>query len=226
MHPTETSIGNTMKNPAAEQTYMEEVVNSLTHGVGLVLSAAGWGVLLVLATLFGDVWHVVSCGIYGGTLVFLYATSTLYHSAQSPRLKRTLRILDHIAIFLLIAGTYTPFAMGVMRDGWGWTILTLVWGIAIAGLLFKLFSRHRFHWAATTIYLLMGWVSVLFIDPVWAALPAGALGLLAAGGLAYTAGVVFYGWHSLPYSHAVWHVFVLVGSVLHYLAVVWYVVPL
>jgi hemolysin III len=204
---------------------MEEVVNSLTHGVGLVLSAAGWGALLVLATLFGDVWHIVSCSIYGGTLVFLYGTSTLYHSARSPRLKRTLRILDHIAIFLLIAGTYTPFAMGVMRDGWGWTILTLVWGIAIAGLLFKLFSRHRFHWAATTLYLLMGWISVLFIDPVWAALPAGALGLLAAGGIAYTAGVLFYGWHSLPYSHAVWHVFVIVGSVLHYLAVVWYVLP-
>jgi len=212
-------------DPAARQTYMEEVVNSLTHGVGLVLSAAGWGALLVLATLFGDVWHIVSCSIYGGTLVFLYGTSTLYHSARSPRLKRTLRILDHIAIFLLIAGTYTPFAMGVMRDGWGWTILTLVWGIAIAGLLFKLFSRHRFHWAATTLYLLMGWISVLFIDPVWAALPAGALGLLAAGGIAYTAGVLFYGWHSLPYSHAVWHVFVIVGSVLHYLAVVWYVLP-
>jgi hemolysin III len=212
-------------DPLARQTYMEEVVNSLTHGVGLVLSAAGWGALLVLATLFGDVWHIVSCSIYGGTLVFLYGTSTLYHSARSPRLKRTLRILDHIAIFLLIAGTYTPFAMGVMRDGWGWTILTLVWGIAIAGLLFKLFSRHRFHWAATTLYLLMGWISVLFIDPVWAALPAGALGLLAAGGIAYTAGVLFYGWHSLPYSHAVWHVFVIVGSVLHYLAVVWYVLP-
>ncbi len=212
-------------DPAARQTYMEEVVNSLTHGVGLVLSAAGWGALLVLATLFGDVWHIVSCGIYGGTLVFLYGTSTLYHSARSPRLKRTLRIVDHIAIFLLIAGTYTPFAMGVMRDGWGWTILTLVWGLAVAGLLFKLFSRHRFHWAATTIYLLMGWISVLFIDPVWAALPAGALGLLAAGGIAYTAGVIFYGWHSLPYSHAVWHIFVLMGSVLHYLAVVWYALP-
>lgn len=207
------------------QTPAEEVVNSLTHGLGLVLSAAGWAVLMVLATLFGDVWHLVSCGIYGGTLVFLYGASTLYHSARSKRLKRILQIVDHIAIFLLIAGSYTPFAMGLMRDGWGWTLLALVWGLALAGLVFKVFSRYRFHWAATTLYLLMGWLSVLFIQPMWAAIPFGGMMLLIAGGLAYTAGVVFFGWHSLPYSHAIWHLFVLAGSAFHYFAVALYVLP-
>ena len=168
----------------------------------------------------------MSCGIYGGTLVFLYGASTLYHSARTKRMKRALRIVDHIAIFLLIAGTYTPFAMGLMRDGWGWTLLALVWGIALTGLVFKLVSTYRFHWSATALYLLMGWLGVLFIEPVAAAIPLGALLLIAAGGLAYTVGVIFYGWRSLPYSHAVWHVFVILGSVLHYLAVLWYVLPL
>ncbi|WP_022834715.1 PAQR family membrane homeostasis protein TrhA [Salisaeta longa] len=208
-----------------QQTHAEEVANSLTHGVGLVLSAAGWAVLLVLATLFGDVWHITSSLIYGGTLVFLYGASTLYHSARTPRMKRALRVVDHVAIFLLIAGTYTPFTLVLLRDGWGWTILTLVWGLAVAGLLFKLFSRHRFHWSATIFYLLMGWVSVIFVEPMWSALPTGALVLLAAGGLAYTAGVIFYGWHSLRFSHAIWHGFVLLGSILHYLAIALYVLP-
>jgi hemolysin III len=207
------------------QTYAEEVWNSLTHGLGLVLSAAGWAVLLVFSILFGDIWHILSSGIYGGTLVFLYGASTLYHSARTPRMKRALQIVDHIAIFLLIAGTYTPFAMVVMRDGWGWTLLALVWGMAAVGLLFKLFSKHRFHWSATTLYLLMGWISVFFIEPMTASLPVGALALLVAGGLAYTGGVVFYGWHSLRYSHVIWHVFVLVGSVCHYFAVALYVLP-
>lgn len=208
-----------------QQTHAEEVINSLTHGVGLVLSAAGLAVLVVLASLFGDVFHIVSSAVFGGTLVFLYGASTLYHSARSPKLKRALRVVDHIAIFLLIAGTYTPFTVVLMRDGWGWTLLTLVWGIAAVGLLFKLFSRHRFHPAATSLYLLMGWISVFFYEPMWAAIPAGGLALLVAGGLSYTAGVVFYGWHSLRYSHAIWHLFVLVGSICHYFAVALYVLP-
>jgi hemolysin III len=210
---------------ASRQSTAEEIVNSLTHGIGLVLSAAGYAVLLVLAILFGDQWHVISCGIYGGTLVFLYGASTLYHSARTPKMKRALRLVDHIAIFLLIAGTYTPFTLVLMRDGWGWTLLTIVWSLALVGLLFKLFSTHRFHWGTTAIYLLMGWISVLFIEPMWAALPFGAMMLLIAGGLAYTVGTVFFGWHSLPYSHAVWHIFVLVGSALHYFAIAFYVLP-
>ncbi len=215
-------------NTAGKATFeseAEELANSITHGLGFVLSVVGWGVLMVLAWLFGDGWHLVSCGIYGGTLVFLYAASTCYHTVRKPRTKRVLRILDHAAIFLLIAGTYTPFTMVFLRDGIGWTLLALVWGIAVVGLLFKIFSRRRFHWGTTALYLLMGWLSVLFIKPVLEAVPLGALLWLAAGGLAYTIGVVFYGWRSLRFSHAIWHVFVLLGSISHYVAVLIYVVP-
>lgn len=203
-----------------QQSYEEELANAVTHAVGCVLSLVGWGVLLVLSFWVGDGWDLAASFVYGGTLVFLYGSSTLYHSVQTPRYKRTLRIVDHIAIFLLIAGTYTPFSVTLMREGWGWTVLALVWGFAVGGLLFKLFSAHRFHPAATTLYLLMGWLGVLFANPVSAALPTGALLLIVAGGLAYTAGVVFYGWHSLRYSHAIWHGFVLGGSACHYAAVV------
>jgi len=211
--------------PRERQTYAEEVANAITHGVGLVLSVIGWGVLLVLAGIAGDGWDLAASAVFGGTLVLLYGASTLYHSARNARTKRILRVVDHIAIFLLIAGTYTPFTVLLMRDGWGWTLLAVVWGLAVVGLLFKLFSAHRFHPAATSLYLLMGWLGVLFADPVSAALPTGALLLVGGGGLAYTVGVIFYGWHSLRYSHAIWHVFVLVGSICHYVAVALYVLP-
>lgn len=210
---------------ATPQSAAEERANCITHGLGLVLSIGGWGVLMALAGLLGGGWHVLSCGIYGSTLVFLYAASTCYHSARRRRTKRMLRIVDHVAIFLLIAGTYTPFAMVFLRDGIGWTLLALVWGVAVVGLLFKIFSRRRFHWSTTGLYLLMGWLSVLFIEPVLAAVPLGALLWIAVGGFAYTIGVVFYRWEALPYSHAIWHVFVLIGSISHYLAVLLYVVP-
>ncbi|PSQ97308.1 MAG: hemolysin III [Bacteroidetes bacterium SW_9_63_38] len=213
------------KEPQKRQSYAEEMVNAMTHGVGLVLSVVGWIALLALSGMAGDGWDLAASAVYGGTLVFLYAVSTLYHSVRRPRTKHLLRVLDHVAIFLLIAGTYTPFTVVLMRDGWGWSVLALIWGFAIAGLLFKLFSKHRFHPAATSLYLIMGWVGVLFADPMSSALPAGALLLIAAGGLAYTAGVVFYGWHSLRYSHAIWHVFVMVGSLCHYIAVAMYVLP-
>lgn len=216
----------TIPQGEAHQSESEEFANSLTHGIGLVLSVAGWIALMVLAYLFGDQWHLISCGIYGGTLVFLYTASTLYHSTRTPRYKRVLRIVDHIAIFLLIAGSYTPFAMGVLRDGFAWTLLAAVWGLAVVGLLFKAFSANRFHWSTAALYLLMGWLGVLLINPMLEALPLGALLWVVAGGLAYTIGIVFYGWHSLPYSHAIWHVFVLAGSIFHYIAVVLYVVPL
>ncbi len=210
----------------ARQTEAEELANSLTHGIGFLLSVVGWTALLILAYLFGDTWHLLSCGIYGGTLVFLYGASTLYHSARTPRYKRMLRVVDHIAIFLLIAGSYTPFAMGVLRDGLAWTVLAIVWGIALVGLLFKAFSANRFHGWTAALYVAMGWLGVILIEPMYEVLPIGALLWLVAGGLAYTTGIIFYGWHSLPYSHAIWHVFVLAGSVFHYIAVVLYVLPL
>jgi hemolysin III len=213
------------KAPHKRQSYAEELANAWTHGIGLALSVVGWIALMVLSGMAGDGWDLAASGVYGGSLVFLYATSTLYHSVRKPETKYTLRILDHVAIFLLIAGTYTPFTVVLLRDGWGWTVLGAVWGLAIAGLLFKLFSTHRFHPAATSLYLLMGWLGVLLADPMSSALPAGALMLITAGGLAYTSGVIFFGWHSLPYSHAIWHVFVLIGSICHYIAVALYVLP-
>ena len=213
------------KKPHKRQSRAEEIANATTHGIGLVLSVVGWIGITVLSGMAGDGWDLAASAVFGGSLVFLYGVSTLYHSARQPRTKWILRVLDHVAIFLLIAGTYTPFTVVLLRRGWGWTLLALVWGLAIAGLLFKLFSRHRFHPAATCLYLVMGWMGVLFADPVSAALPTGALLLIAAGGLAYTVGVIFYGWHSLRYSHAIWHVFVLVGSICHFIAVVVYVLP-
>ena len=213
------------KDPHKRQSYAEEMANAMTHGVGLVLSVFGWIALIVLSALAGDGWDIAAASVYGGSLVFLYSTSTVYHSVRRPRTKYIMRVLDHIAIFLLIAGTYTPFTVVLMRDGWGWMLLTVIWGFALAGLLFKLFSTHRFHPAATSLYLIMGWVGVLLADPVSAALPVGALLLIVSGGLAYTVGVIFFGWHSLPYSHAIWHVFVLVGSICHYIAVALYVLP-
>ena len=213
------------KDPHKRQSYAEELANAMTHGVGLALSVVGWIALVFLSGVAGDGWDLAASTVYGGSLVFLYSTSTLYHSVRRPRTKKLLRILDHVAIFLLIAGTYTPFTVVLMREGWGWTLLGLVWGLALVGLLFKLFSKHRFHPAATSLYLIMGWLGILFADPMSAALPAGGLLLVVAGGLAYTVGVVFYGWHSLRYSHAIWHVFVLVGSICHYIAVALYVLP-
>jgi len=211
--------------PEALRMIREEMVNSLTHGLGLVLSAAGAAILLVLASLFGNVWHIVSCSIYGGSLLFLYTASTLYHSARSERLKQIMRLLDHVGIFLLIAGTYTPFALVWMRDGWGWTLFGVVWGLAVLGILFKIFSTNRFRNLSTIFYLLLGWMSVLFIKPMLAAIPEGALFWIVAGGLFYTLGVIFYAWPRLPYSHAIWHLFVLGGSTCHYFAVLFYVLP-
>ena len=203
----------------------EEVANSLTHGLGLALSCAGLGILLVLAARYGDAWHVVSCSIYGGSLVLVYAASTLYHTVRHDTWKRRFKLLDHVAIFMLIAGTYTPFTLVLMRDGWGWTLFGLVWACALAGIGFKLFSTQRFRKGSTVMYLAMGWLAVLFIKPFLAALPVGSLWWLAAGGLSYTVGVIFYLWDSLPFGHAIWHLFVLGGSACHYFAVLFYVLP-
>ena len=214
-----------MESADAARAAREEVVNSLTHGVGVALASAGAGVMIALAALFGDVWHVVSCSIYGGSLVFLYAASTLYHTARSPRAKRVFRVVDHVAILMLIAGTYTPFTLVHLRGGWGWTLFGLVWGAAVAGAAFKIVSARRFGGFFIGVYLFMGWLFVLFLKPMLAAVPAGALLWLVAGGLCYTAGVGFYVWRRLPYGHAIWHLFVLAGSACHYFAVVLYVLP-
>ena len=197
----------------------EELANAVTHGLGLILSIAGLAVLLTLAILRGSAWHIVACSIYGATLVCLYAASTLYHAVISPRLKRAMKIFDHSAIYLLIAGTYTPFLLINLRGPWGWSLFGVVWGLAIAGVLFKLRFTGRFEIFSVSVYLLMGWLVIIAAKPVAMHVPLATMLWLLAGGVFYSAGVLFYAWKGLPYSHAVWHVFVLAGSTCHYFAV-------
>jgi hemolysin III len=198
---------------------LEELANTITHGCGLLLSIAGFVVLLVFAILHGGASYIVACSIYGATLVSLYLASTLYHAAVSPRVKRALKVFDHSAIYLLIAGTYTPFLLIYLRGAWGWWLFGVIWGMAFAGILFKLWFVDHFPNISTVVYLAMGWLIVVAAHPVLATVPRLTLGWILAGGILYSSGVVFYAWKRLPYSHAIWHMFVLSGSACHYVAV-------
>ena len=197
----------------------EELANSVTHGVGLILSIAGFATLVSLAVMRGSAWRIVSCAIYGSTLLCLYAASTCYHGTRSRRLKRILKVCDHSAIYLLIAGTYTPFLLVNLRGGWGWSLFAVVWGLAMAGILFKVWFVEHAPVLSTAVYLLMGWLSLVALKPMLIKVPASGLLWLLAGGVLYTAGVVFYAWKRVPFNHAIWHGFVLAGSTCHYFAV-------
>lgn len=203
----------------------EEIANSVTHGVGLILAIAGLAVLTSHASRLGNSWHVLSCVIFATTLILQYAFSTLYHSIQIPRAKSIMRILDHSAIFLLIAGTYTPFMLVNLRGVWGWTLFGVVWTLALLGVLFQVSLLRRWQGISLSLYIGMGWVVVVAIKPMLNAVATGGLILLLLGGLAYTSGVIFYLWKNLRYHHAIWHGFVLLGSMLHFFAVLFYVVP-
>ncbi len=178
----------------------------------------------MLAT-HATVWHIVGVSIYGASLIALYTASTMYHSVQHPQAKRVLRIRDHSAIYLLIAGTYTPFMLVNLRGAWGWTLLGLVWTIAVFGVGWKIVRVGRHAGVSTLVYIAMGWLVVIAARPLFHALPLAGLAWLLAGGLAYTLGVAFFGWSRLRFNHAVWHVFVLAGSICHYVAVLRYVLP-
>ncbi|MDD5467078.1 MAG: hemolysin III family protein [Anaerolineales bacterium] len=204
----------------------EEIANSLTHGVGIVLSIAGLGVLTAFSSLFGSAWHIVSCSIYSATQILLFTASTLYHSIPMARVKAVLRVLDHSAIFLLIAGTYTPFTLVNLRGPWGWTLFGVVWGMAILGIAMQGMLIRQKAWLTAVPYLAMGWAVVAGIRPLLTSVATGGLLLLLAGGLAYSLGTVFYAWKRVPFHHAIWHLFVLAGSILHFFAVLFYVVPL
>ena len=206
-------------------TFGEELANSITHGLGIALSVAGLVILVVLSAIHGNAWHVVSCAIYGATMILLYTASTLYHSFQNPNVKRIMRVLDHSSIYLLIAGTYTPFTLVTLHGPWGWSLFGVVWGLAMAGIAFKVYFTGRFPKISTIIYVGMGWIAVIAIKPLMDILPTGGLIFLFGGGLSYTFGVIFYVWHKLPYHHAVWHLFVLGGTVLHFFGILFYVVP-
>ena len=200
-------------------TFREEIVNSLTHGLGTVLSVGGVIVLIVCAVNRGTAWHVVSFSVFGGTLVLLYGASTLYHCLPVGTAKRVFKILDHSAIYLLIAGTYTPFMLVNLRGGWGWSIFGVIWAFAVAGIILKGVCIARFQKTSVALYVGMGWLCLVAFKEMMVHVPRLSIALLLFGGLSYTFGVVFYAWRKLPYNHAVWHVFVLCGSTLHFLSV-------
>lgn len=204
----------------------EEFANALTHGVGLLASLIGLPILVLTAMSRGEQAAVIGTSVFGATLIALYAASTFYHAVPHPELKQKLRVVDHAAIYLLIAGTYTPFTLGVLRGAWGWTLFGIVWTLAALGVLFKVwFGSGRFHRLSTAIYVMMGWVIVVAIKPLAQSMDKAGLILLIAGGLSYTGGVVFYIDKRRAWTHPVWHLFVLGGSVCHYFAVLWYAWP-
>ncbi len=212
-------------NAPATYTVGEERANMLTHGLGVALSVAGLAVLVTLASVRGDAWRVTATAIFGATLVLLYTSSTLYHGVRNEGTKRLLRKFDHAAIFLLIAGTYTPFLLVNLRGPWGWSLFGVIWALAVAGMVLKFWFAGRFRVASTLLYLGMGWLVLIALRPMLQAVPVSALWLLLAGGLSYTLGTVFYLWKRLPYHHAIWHLFVLGGSGCHFFAVLVAVIP-
>ncbi|NOQ51712.1 MAG: hemolysin III family protein [Desulfuromonadaceae bacterium] len=213
------------RSQAARYNFGEEIANSLTHGVGVLLSIGGLAVLVGFASLHGNAWHITSCSIFGSTLILLYAASTLYHSISLPEVKRVLRIIDHSAIYLLIAGTYTPFTLVNLRGPWGWSLFGAIWGLALVGIILKTTMLGKISGVSTIIYLIMGWVVVVATKPMFSAIDSGGLLLLLLGGLAYSSGIIFYAWKKLPYHHAIWHLFVMAGSLLHFFAILFYVIP-
>lgn len=203
----------------AIRRHREELFSALTHGFGVVAAIAAAAILVVLAAVRGDAWEIVGVSVFGATLIVLYLASTLYHSARSPAARARLKVFDHAAIYFLIAGSYTPFTIGALRGGWGWTLFGVIWGLAVTGTIFKLFAAGRFRVASTLFYVAMGWLVVIAAGPMLRNLEPATLGWLLAGGVAYTAGTPFYHADRIRYSHGIWHLFVLAGSLCHAVAV-------
>ncbi len=204
------------------QTIGEEIANSITHGIGAGLSIAALVILVVLASKRGDAWRIVSFSIYGATLILLYLSSTLYHSFVNPKIKNIFRILDHSAIYLLIAGTYTPVTLTLMRGAWGWTLFGLAWAIAIGGIIITALLLDKLKALLVLSYVVMGSLVVIAIKPMIEMVPRGMIIWLFIGGACYLLGIIFYLWKRLPYHHPIWHIFVLGGSISHFLGVLFY----
>jgi len=205
-----------------QYTLTEEILHSITHGIGVALALAWLVVLVVLAAQRGDPWRIVSFSIYGTSLTLLYLASTLYHSFQDQQLKRFFRNLDHLSIFLLIAGTYTPVTLISLRGAWGWTLFGLIWSFAACGIVYELLFLGRYKWITLTIYLGMGWLAIIAIKPILTMAPIGLFWWILAGGLFYTVGVLFYVRKKMRYHHVWWHLFVLFGSACHFLGFFFY----
>lgn len=199
----------------------EEIFNSITHGVGTLLSVAALVTLIVIAVMKGSAWHIVSFSIFGSTLVLLYLSSTLYHSFTSEKLKNLFARFDHAAIFLLIAGTYTPFLLTSLRSTLGWVLFGIIWGLALTGVVIRSIYLTKFKKLMVALYLGMGWLIIVAVGPMIENLPKISLILLLAGGVSYSTGVIFYVWRNLKYGHGIWHLFVLAGSIMHYFAVLY-----
>lgn len=203
-------------------SFGEEVANSVSHGLGLVLAIAAVPILVVAAMRVGKASFIVGVSVFAASMVMLYLASTLYHSITNEGAKRVARLFDHSAIFLLIAGTYTPFTLGVLRGPWGWTLLGIVWSLAAIGLTLKVVVGTRHSWISMALYLAMGWLAVIAIKPMLMYVPLPGIILIVAGGLAYTGGLGFLAARRMPYSHFIWHLFVIAGTTCHFFAVLWY----
>ena len=204
----------------------EELANRLTHIAAAILSLFGLVVLLVEASHTGDPYRIVSSAVFCSSLSVFYVISSIYHTVRSPKTRYVFRVLDHAGIYVVIAGSYTPFALVSLREGSGWTIFGLVWGLAAAGVVFKTFMTHRLAFLAPVFYIALGWMIVIDLEGLLTMVPLNGVLWLLAGGLCYTGGIVFYAIDRIPYNHAIWHAFVIAGSLCHYLSVLWYVVPL
>ena len=206
----------------SDQTVAEEIANSISHGIGLVLALVASPILILTAARTGTAWNVVGVSVFATSMILLYLASTLYHAIPHDRAKRIFRTLDHGAIFLLIAGTYTPFTLGVMRGPWGWTIFGIVWSLAIFGLTMKAIFGAKHMWLTVPLYLVMGWTVMIAAPHILFRMPLAAIIWILAGGVAYTGGVLFFRAHSLRYNHFAWHLFVIAGTACHFFAVLWY----
>ncbi|SDH81561.1 hemolysin III [Alteribacillus persepolensis] len=204
----------------------EEMANAATHAVGILLSVTALALLIVFASLYATPLHIVSVSIYGATMVLLYVSSTLLHALKDGRAKNLFEIFDHASIYLFIAGTYTPILFHALDGALSWTLFGIVWGLALFGVGFKAFFVKKFMFLSTLFYILMGWIIVIAWEPLMNTLPSGGITFLVIGGLFYTVGTIFYVWRHFPYHHAVWHIFVLAGSVMHFFAIFFYVLPL
>jgi hemolysin III len=209
-------------NQERQPTAGEEIANSLSHGAGLALAIVGTPILIIAAVRYGTAWNTVGVSVFGGSMIALYLASTLYHALTHDGAKRIFRVLDHSAIFILIAGTYTPFTLGVMRGPWGWTLFGLVWGLALLGVIKKALFGAQYIWVSVTLYLVMGWLVLIAAPQIWQRVPLTGLAWLLAGGIAYTTGIIFFAAHRIRYTHFAWHLFVIAGTVCHFFAVLWY----
>lgn len=203
----------------------EQLANRITHGVGALISVPALLLLLTTALRTGDPYRVTSSAVFAGSLCALYSISTVYHSVQNQRVRYVFRILDHTVIYLVIAASYTPFTLVSLRGRYGWILFSVVWMLAVAGMVFKSLMPHRLRFLAPVLYLGLGWIIVVDLEGLLTAVPSDGVAWLLAGGIFYTAGIIFYAVRQIPYNHAIWHVFVMAGSFCHYLAVLWYVLP-